>query len=172
MAANFPRLEIHRFIVETPFRRVFRSCKTTLWHTSAISQPPVHSFRSCEMAANFPCLENPSFHSISTIFSIVGHISITSRNPFHAYHMSFRRSGSQESNASNGVRIGVEMKKLCPFEDKCGNHEWKCCSRTPHFATVGHISKYFLKSISCIPYFVSKLGKSGVQRFKRYTIWS
>ena len=30
--------------------------------------------------------------------------------------MSFRSSGSQESNASNGARIGVEMKKLEPLE--------------------------------------------------------
>ena len=28
------------FAAEKPFRRVFRSCETTLWHTSAISQPP------------------------------------------------------------------------------------------------------------------------------------
>ena len=27
------------FVVEEPFERVFRSCETTLWHTSAISQP-------------------------------------------------------------------------------------------------------------------------------------
>ncbi|RVX05220.1 Retrovirus-related Pol polyprotein from transposon TNT 1-94 [Vitis vinifera] len=28
-------------------------------------------------------------------------------------------SGSQESNTSNGLQIGAEMKKLCPFEDNC-----------------------------------------------------
>ena len=27
------------FAAKAPFRRVFRSCETTLWHTSAISQP-------------------------------------------------------------------------------------------------------------------------------------
>ena len=31
----------------------------------------------------------------------------------------FQISGSQESNASNSVQIGVEMKKLWPFEDNC-----------------------------------------------------
>ena len=30
--------------------------------------------------------------------------------------MSFRRSGSQQSNASNGLQIRVEMKKLEPME--------------------------------------------------------
>ena len=29
----------------------------------------------------------------------------------------FQSLGSQESNASNSVRIGAEMKKLWPFED-------------------------------------------------------
>ena len=39
MAGKPPRLEILHFATETPFGRVFRSCETTLWHTSAISQP-------------------------------------------------------------------------------------------------------------------------------------
>ena len=30
--------------------------------------------------------------------------------------MSFRSSGSQKSNASNGVQFGVEMKELQPLE--------------------------------------------------------
>ena len=38
MAAKSPRLEILHFATETPFQRVFRSCETTLWHTSATSQ--------------------------------------------------------------------------------------------------------------------------------------
>ena len=33
--------------------------------------------------------------------------------------MSFLRSGSQESNASNDTQIGVETKKLWSFEDNC-----------------------------------------------------
>ena len=49
----------------------------------------------------------------------VGHISSTSWSPFHAYYMLFRILGSQESNASNGVQIRVETKKLWPFEDNC-----------------------------------------------------
>ena len=32
-------LKILHFAAEAPFRRVFRSCETTLWHMSAISQP-------------------------------------------------------------------------------------------------------------------------------------
>ena len=46
-----------------------------------------------------------------------GHISSTSRSPFHAYYILFRISGIQKSNASNGVRIGVEAKTLWPFKD-------------------------------------------------------
>ena len=36
----------------------------------------------------------------------------TSSSLFYTYYIPFRSSGSQESNASNGVQIGVEMKKL------------------------------------------------------------
>ena len=49
----------------------------------------------------------------------VGHISITFWSPFYSYYMSFRSLRSQESNASNGVQIGAEMKKLWPLEDNC-----------------------------------------------------
>ena len=40
-------------------------------------------------------------------------------SPFYAYYMSFRSLWSQESNALNGVRIRVEMKKLLPLESNC-----------------------------------------------------
>ena len=63
----------------------------------------------------------------------VGHISSISWSPFYAYYMSFRSSRSQESNGSNGARIGIEMKKLWPFED---NHIKLCEISQPkaHFA--------------------------------------
>ena len=37
----------------------------------------------------------------------------------YIHYISFRSSGSQESNSSNGLQIGAEMKKLWPFEDNC-----------------------------------------------------
>ena len=58
----FPRLESHRFATEAPFRRVFRSCETPLWHTSAISQSrtPISQLwnglrNRCRIS---PCCEN------------------------------------------------------------------------------------------------------------------
>ena len=39
------------------------------------------------------------------------------RSPFYTYYISFRSSGSQESNTLNGVQIGAKTKKLWPFED-------------------------------------------------------
>ena len=39
MAAEPPHLEILHFATEMPFYKVFRSCETTLWHTSAILKP-------------------------------------------------------------------------------------------------------------------------------------
>ena len=41
----------------------------------------------------------------------------------------------------------------------------------PHFATVGLILEHFMELKLCIPYVVSNLGKSRVQRFKWCTIW-
>ena len=72
------------------------------------------------------------------ILATVGNISITSRSLFHAYYISFRSSGSQESIASNGTRFGVETKKLWPFEDDCAKLNGNVAA-APHFATVGHV---------------------------------
>ena len=47
----------------------------------------------------------------------VGHISSIFWSPFYTYYISFRSSGSQESNASNDVQIEAEMKKLWPLEE-------------------------------------------------------
>ena len=41
----------------------------------------------------------------------------TSSSPFYTYYIPFRSSGSQESNASNGVQIGVETKKLWSLQE-------------------------------------------------------
>ena len=46
-----------------------------------------------------------------------GHISSTSQSPFYTYYISFRSSGSQESNSLNSVQIRTEIKKLWPLED-------------------------------------------------------
>ena len=40
----------------------------------------------------------------------------TSLSPFFTYYTSFRISGSQESNASNGLQFGVETRKWWPIE--------------------------------------------------------
>ena len=48
--------------------------------------------------------------------SLSSHFWSTSRSPFSTFYIPFQSSGSQESNASNGVRFGVEMKDLKPLE--------------------------------------------------------
>ena len=72
------------------------------------------------------------------ISETVGNISITSRSSFHVYYISFQILGSQESIGSNGVRFGVETKKLWPFEDDCAKLNGNVAA-APHFAIVGHI---------------------------------
>ena len=48
--------------------------------------------------------------------SLLSHFWSTSRSPFSTCYIPFQISGSQESNTSNGVRFGVEMKELKPLE--------------------------------------------------------
>ncbi|WKA10565.1 hypothetical protein VitviT2T_028130 [Vitis vinifera] len=43
----------------------------------------------------------------------------TSRSSFSTYYIPFQNSGSQESNASNRIRFGAEMRKIWPLEDNC-----------------------------------------------------
>ena len=137
---------------------------------------PVHSFRSCKMAAKPPHLKilqrahhEQTCHNRTPISATIGHISITFRSSFHTYHISFEILGIQESIASNGARFGVEMKKLWPFEDDRTNHERKC--RTSISLLLDTFLEHFLELKLCILSLVLKLGKSGVQRFKRYAIW-
>ncbi|KAL6332883.1 hypothetical protein AAG906_019395 [Vitis piasezkii] len=51
--------------------------------------------------------------------SLLSHFWSTFRSPFSTCYIPFQSSGSQESNASNGVRIGAEMRKIWPSQDNC-----------------------------------------------------
>ena len=48
--------------------------------------------------------------------SCLAHFWSTSRSPFSTFYIPFQSSGSQESNASSGVRFGAETKKLQPLQ--------------------------------------------------------
>ena len=52
-------------------------------------------------------------------YSLLLHFWSTSRSPFSTCYIPFQSSGSQESNASNRVRFGAEMRKLQPLKDNC-----------------------------------------------------
>ena len=90
----------------------------------------------------------------------------------YAYYISFRSLGSQESKTSNSTQIGVETKKLRLFEDNYVNNKLKCRNRTPISQLLDTFLEHFLELKLCIPYFISNLGKSRVQCFKRCSIWS
>ncbi|KAL6337798.1 hypothetical protein AAG906_039766 [Vitis piasezkii] len=47
------------------------------------------------------------------------HFWSTSRSPFSTFYIPFQSSESQESNGSNHVRFGAEMRKIWPSEDNC-----------------------------------------------------
>ena len=48
--------------------------------------------------------------------SLLSHFWITSRSPFFTCYIPFQSSGSQQSNASNRARFGVEMRNIWPLE--------------------------------------------------------
>ncbi|RVW78906.1 Retrovirus-related Pol polyprotein from transposon 297 [Vitis vinifera] len=53
--------------------------------------------------------------------SLLSHFWSTSRSPFFTFYIPFQSSGSQESNASNRARFGVEMRKIWPSEANCSS---------------------------------------------------
>ena len=53
------------------------------------------------------------------IFSLWDIFWSTSSSPFYTYYIPFRSSGIQETNASNGIQIGVETKKLWSLQEDC-----------------------------------------------------
>ena len=88
-------------------------------------------------------------------YSLLLHFWSTSRSPFSTFYIPFQSSRSQESNASNRVWFGAEMRKLQPLEYDCSklkegfskvlrNHpfvaEWfrslfvQCCGFPPEVA--------------------------------------
>ena len=51
--------------------------------------------------------------------SLLSHFWSTFRSPFSTCYIPFQSLGSQESNASNGVLIRAEMRKIWPSQDNC-----------------------------------------------------
>ena len=51
--------------------------------------------------------------------SLSSHFWRTSRSPFFTFYIPFQSSESQESNGSNHVRFGAELRKIWPLEDNC-----------------------------------------------------
>ena len=51
--------------------------------------------------------------------SLISHFWSTLRSPFFTCYIPFQSSRSQESNASNCVRFGAEMRKIWPSEANC-----------------------------------------------------
>ncbi|KAL6321102.1 hypothetical protein AAG906_012874 [Vitis piasezkii] len=74
-----------------------------------------HCRRKCKMMKEKEEKRILAIGSIATF----GNIWSTSSSPFYTYYIPFRSSGSQESNASNGVQIKVETKKLWSLQENC-----------------------------------------------------
>ena len=109
--------------------------------------------------------------------SLLAHFWSTSRSPFSTFYIPFQRSGSQESNASNGVRFGVEMKELQPLQ---ANHSKLkeaflqsvakspfCCEVIPQpFCIVGCISSWRCPTYTARGKLGTSRGKLGTSRWK------
>ena len=82
------------------------------------------------------------------LLPLLGHIWSTYSSPFYTYYIPFRSSGSHESNAWNGVQIGVETKKLWSLQEnwtelsgnfahlnpRCENLSSRCISFAHHYS--------------------------------------
>ncbi|KAL6326226.1 hypothetical protein AAG906_001621 [Vitis piasezkii] len=80
---------------------------------------PVYSLHGFQITLlNFKfSLENRVKKTGDSSCSLLSHFWSISRSPFSTFYIPFQISRSQESNASNGVRFGVETKKLQPLQE-------------------------------------------------------
>ena len=79
-------------------------------------------------------------------YSLPSHFWSTSQRPFFTFYIPFQSSESQESNNSNHVRFGAEMKKIWPLEDNCiklrdNFARWKsrCEFLNPKYGNFAHL---------------------------------
>ena len=85
--------------------------------------------------------------------SLLLHFWSTFRSPFSTLYIPFQRSGSQESNASNRVRFGAEIRKIWPSEANYSrlvrkfrttpcvvrnSHDTLCCAKFPQHLQNSH----------------------------------
>ena len=102
MATKSQSVKTPNFAAKAPFRMVFRSCETTLWHTSAISQHSDRIWHSCEIGCeNGPLLRKSPSVAKSTL------ICENQSDPWYPFifykNQSFelRKGTREEENQSN-----------------------------------------------------------------------
>ena len=78
--------------------------------------------------------------------SLSSHFWSTFRSPFFTFYIPFQSSESQESNDSNHVQFGAEMRKIWPSEDNCiklrdNFARWKarCEFLSPKYGNFAHL---------------------------------
>ncbi|RVX20999.1 hypothetical protein CK203_002543 [Vitis vinifera] len=132
--------EILHFAGKAPFGRVFGSCEPD-FGTRVPFRSTEHPFLSCET-----------------------HCEVV--KPEFAPKVPFRRV-FRNCEAGFGTRVPFAAQKVMAFEDDCANHERKC--RTS-ISLLLNIFEALPGAQIMHTYLVSKLGKSGVQCFKRYQL--
>ncbi|RVW58829.1 Retrovirus-related Pol polyprotein from transposon 17.6 [Vitis vinifera] len=73
----------------------------------------------CQSRSKYARKENRVKKTEDSSYSIPSHFWSTSRSPFSTCYIPLQILGSQESNASNRVRFGSEMRKIWPSEGNC-----------------------------------------------------
>ena len=127
----------------------FRSCEETPWHTSAISQPStsVSQLRNgCKTSTPW----NPPFCSRNAIWKGVS--QLWNHPLVHECHFA---APYTHFAASKWLQNLHALKSFSAHTMKPYPHFGNCWTHFDHF----------LKSISCIPYVNSNIGKSGVHIF-------
>ncbi|KAL6321974.1 hypothetical protein AAG906_035890 [Vitis piasezkii] len=87
--------------------------------------------------------------------SLLSHFWSTSRSPFFTCYIPFQSSGSQESNASNRVRFGAEMRKIWPLEANCSSFSKYGCYVMAWMQSHGNFSQPEGKLLDFYPLFIS-----------------
>ena len=90
------------------------SWRTKLWSSIALCQSGSKYARKEQRREEKQSEENKGQQ-----LSLLSHFWSTYWSPFSTFYIPFQISGSQESNASNGVWIGAEIRKIWPSQDNC-----------------------------------------------------
>ncbi|KAL6332571.1 hypothetical protein AAG906_008991 [Vitis piasezkii] len=92
--------------------------KSSFFYTKASQQKEKSKEKQREAKRSKRSKEENRGQQLQSSLALLEHF----RSPFSTFYIPFQSSRSQESNGSNRVRFGAEMRKLWPSEDNCSSY--------------------------------------------------